>query len=74
MSRLILDTFERTAAAYVTTLLGLLLADGVDLTDLGALKAAALASIPAALSVVKAAVGAFLGDQATVGWLPRSRG
>jgi hypothetical protein len=73
MSRLVLDTLERTAAAYITTLLGLLLADGVDLTDLGALKAAALAAIPAGLSVVKAAVGTFLGDQTTVGWLPRER-
>lgn len=73
MSRLVLDTLERTAAAYLTTLLGLLLADGVDLTNLGTLKAAALAAIPAGLSVVKAAVGAFLGDQTTVGWLPRER-
>lgn len=73
MSRLILDTIERTAAAYVTTFLGLLLADGFDLTNLTAVKAAALAAIPAALSVVKAAVGALIGDQTTVGWMPRPR-
>lgn len=29
MSRLVLDTVERTAAAYITTLLGLLLADRI---------------------------------------------
>lgn len=74
MSRLFLDTVERTVAAYVTTLLGLLLASGFDLTNMSAVKAAAIAAIPAALSVVKAAVGALVGDQSTVGWLPKARG
>ncbi|MGW1278006.1 holin [Streptomyces tsukubensis] len=71
MSRLILDTVERTVAAYVTTLLGLLLATGFDLTDISALKAAAIAAVPAALSVLKAAVGSLVGDPRTVGWIPR---
>lgn len=74
MSRLFLDTVERTVAAYVTTLLGLLLASGFDLTNMSAVKAAAIAAIPAALSVVKAAVGALVGDQRTVGWLPKAGG
>lgn len=74
MSRLILDTIERTAAAYATTFLGLLLADGFDLTSVGALKAAAIAAIPAGLSVLKAAVGTALGDPRTVGWIPRGGG
>ncbi|HVK45082.1 MAG TPA: holin [Micropruina sp.] len=73
MNRLILDTVERTIAAYVTTFLGLLLADGFNLADVSALKAAAIASVPAALSVVKAAVGSLIGDQSTVGWVPRAR-
>ncbi|MFH8619154.1 holin [Streptomyces sp. NPDC017979] len=73
MSRLVLDTIERTAGTYVVALLGLLLADGFDLTDLSALKAAAIAAIPAGLSVLKAAVGTAIGDQSTVGWIPRSR-
>lgn len=73
MNRLILDTVERTIAAYVTTFLGLLLADGFNLADVPALKAAAIASVPAALSVVKAAVGSLIGDKATVGWVPRTR-
>ncbi len=74
MNRLILDTVERTAGTYAVTFLGLLLADGFDLTSLGAVKAAAIASVPAALSVVKAALGSLIGDQTTVGWVPRNRG
>ena len=74
MSRIVLDVVERTVAAYVTTFLGLLLAVDFNLTDVTALKAAAIASIPAALSVVKGAVGSVLGDPSTAGWLPRPRG
>ncbi|MFG2995544.1 hypothetical protein [Streptomyces sp. NPDC048340] len=74
MSRIVIDVIERTIAAYATTFLGLLLAVGFSLTDLTALKAAAIASIPAALSVVKGAVGAAVGDPTTAGWLPRARG
>lgn len=74
MSRLVLDTIERTAATYAVTFLGLLLADGFDLTSLSAVKVAAIAAIPAGLSVLKAAVGSLVGDPSTVGWLPRSRG
>lgn len=73
MSRLVLDTVERTAAAYITTLLGLLLADGFDVTNVGALKAAAIAAIPAALSVAKAAIGARFGDPESAAWLPDER-
>ncbi|WP_128977290.1 holin [Streptomyces roseicoloratus] len=73
MSRLILDTVERTIGTYAVTFLGLVLADGFDLTSVSALKAAAIAAIPAALSVVKAAVGSLVGDQSTVGWVPRQR-
>lgn len=72
MSRLLLDTVERVAGTYAVTFLGLLLADGFDLTDLGSLKAAAIASVPAALSVVKAAVGTLIGDKSTVGWIAKS--
>lgn len=73
MSRVVLDVIERTLAAYVTTFLGLLLAANFDLTDLSALKAAAVASIPAALSVVKGAIGAAVGDPRTAGWLPKGQ-
>ncbi|MFE6103177.1 holin [Streptomyces laurentii] len=73
MSRLILDTIERTVGTYAVTFLGLLLADGVDLTNVGSLKAAAIAAIPAGLSVLKAAIGSLVGDKATVGWVPKER-
>lgn len=73
MSRLLLDTVERVVGTYAVTFLGLVLADGFDLTSVGSLRAAAIAAIPAALSVVKAAVGALVGDKSTVGWVPRAR-
>lgn len=72
MPRVFLDVAERTIAAYVTTFLGLLLATGFDLTDLSAVKAAAIASIPAALSVLKGVIGVFVGDSSTAAWLPKS--
>ena len=72
MSRLILDTVERTLAAYATTFLGLLLADGFDLTSVGSLRAAAIAAIPAGLSVLKAAIGTLIGDKTTVGWVAKN--
>ena len=73
MSRLLLDTVERTVGTYAVAFLGLLLADGFDLTNLGELKAAAVAAIPAALSVLKAAVGTLIGDKTTVGWVAKNR-
>lgn len=72
MSRIVIDVVERTVAAYVTTFLGLLLAANFDLTDVTAVKAAAIAAIPAGLSVIKGAVGSVLGDPGTAGWLPRT--
>ena len=45
------DLTERAIATYVQTFLGLLIASG--LVDVTALKAAAVAAIPAGLSVVK---------------------
>ncbi|MET8297389.1 holin [Streptomyces sp. NPDC005180] len=74
MPRLITDIVERTIATYAATFLGLLLADGFDITSLGALKAASIAALPAALSVVKGALGPLVGDSSTAGWLPRSGG
>ncbi|PSJ29362.1 hypothetical protein B7P34_07635 [Streptosporangium nondiastaticum] len=68
--KVLLDILERTAAAYVTTFLGLLLADGFDLTDVSALKAAAVAALPAALSVIKGAIGTRFGDKGSAAWLP----
>ena len=61
------DLFERTVIAWAFTFVGLLLAAGFDYTDLSALKAAALAGIPAALQVVYGALGGLVGDPKTAG-------
>ncbi|GHG82693.1 holin [Streptomyces griseocarneus] len=71
MSKVLADIAERTLAAYVTTFLGLLIADGFDLTDVSAIKAAAIAALPAALSVIKGAIGSRIGDKGNAAWLPR---
>ncbi|MCD9143202.1 holin [Streptomyces albireticuli] len=70
MPKVLVDVLERTLAAYLTTFLGLLLADGFDLTDVSALKAAAIAAVPAALSVIKGAIGTRFGDRTSAAWLP----
>lgn len=54
----LVDLADRTASTYVQTFLGLELADLANLTSVGGTKAAALAALPAALAVVKAAVKA----------------
>jgi Putative lactococcus lactis phage r1t holin len=70
MPKVLIDILERTLAAYLTTFLGLLIADGFDLTNVSALKAAAIAALPAALSVIKGAIGARFGDRTSAAWLP----
>lgn len=56
------DLAERVLASYFFTLIALLLADGFDFTNVTALKAAALAAIPAALSVIKGFIARSIGD------------
>ncbi|MEU1825913.1 holin [Streptomyces abikoensis] len=68
--KVLLDIAERTLAAYVTTFLGIIIADGFDLTSISALKAAAVAALPAALSVIKGAIGSRFGDKSSAAWLP----
>lgn len=53
---------ERAVASYCFAVLTFVLANGFDFTDLSAMKAAALAGIPAALSVVKSALSTFVGE------------
>ncbi|MGW1074065.1 holin [Streptomyces sp. NPDC002537] len=72
--KLLVDIAERTLAAYVTTFIGLIIADGFDLTSVSALKAAAIASLPAALSVIKGAIGSRFGDSGSAAWLPGGQG
>ncbi len=69
-SKVLADIAERTLAAYVTTFLGLLIADGANLASVSAVKAAAIAAIPAALSVIKGAIGSRFGDKDSAAWLP----
>ncbi|GAA2825477.1 holin [Kitasatospora sp. CM 4170] len=73
MNRFFRDLLERTLATYAVTLLGLLTASGVDLTDLGALQAAVIAAIPAGLSVVKGVLATLVGDPNSAALLGRSR-
>lgn len=53
---------ELVAVTYGTAFLGLVLANDFDLTDIGALKAAATAALPAGLSVVYSAFARFKGN------------
>jgi hypothetical protein len=53
---------ENVVGAYLLSFVTLLLATGFDYLDVSALKAAALASIPAALSVIKGFLSRAVGD------------
>jgi len=65
------DIAERTVLTYVEVFLGLLLAGAAtDVVDLSALQSAAVAAIPAALTVIKGAIGTRLGQVGTASWLP----
>ncbi len=64
------DIAERSVTAYVTTFLGLVMADGFDLTNVSTLKATAVAALPAALSVLKGTLGTRVGDKTSAAWLP----
>jgi hypothetical protein len=65
----LIDLAERTAATYGQALCGLLLADATHMLSLGAVRAAAVAALPAALAIVKGALGgAVTGGSAA--WLP----
>ncbi|MFC7218832.1 hypothetical protein ACFQLX_11715 [Streptomyces polyrhachis] len=69
--RLLADSTERATLTYLEAFLGLLLTVGAtDLVDLTALQSAAVAAIPAGLTVVKGAVGTLIGRSTTASWLP----
>lgn len=53
---------ELALLTFVVTFLGLLSADGFNLLDIGALKAAATASLPAVLAVVYGSVVRLIGN------------
>lgn len=65
MKRYLRDIVERAAKTYVQVLIGLVLAENVfadGTVDLSVLQTAAVAAIPAALSVVSSALSQFRGD------------
>lgn len=53
---------ELVVLTYVVGFLGLLTANGFDLTDLSAVKAASVAAVPTALAVVYGALARLLGN------------
>ena len=63
MSTYLKSLAELVLATYVTSFVGLVTAAGFDLTDVSAWKAAALAALPAAASVVYGAVAKFIGNR-----------
>ncbi|MCA1220683.1 hypothetical protein [Streptomyces sp. 8L] len=66
----LLDLVERTVATYLEVGAGLLLADSTHLLSLGSLRVAAVAALPAALTVVKGALAGSLGTSPTASALP----
>jgi hypothetical protein len=73
MPRFFLDLAERVVATYLAGFLGLLLANGFDLTSVSALRAAAVAALPAAITVIKGFIATFIGDPNTPAVLPKAR-
>lgn len=63
-----LDVLERAGVAYVVSLIALLLAAPV--LTVGALQAAAVAAVPAALAVLKGFAAGFLGRRGSAAALP----
>jgi hypothetical protein len=57
------DLAERAASTYAQAFLGLELAAGTDLLNVGGIKVAAIAALPAALSVIKSALAGQTGDK-----------
>lgn len=69
------DAFERVVATYIETFLGLVIASAfVDSgkLNMGAVTAAAVAALPAALSLVKSLIARAVGDEGTAALLPAS--
>lgn len=66
----LLDLAERTGLTYVEAFVGLLLADSTHLLDLGSVRAAAVAALPAALAAIKSAFALGLGSSGTASLLP----
>lgn len=70
MKRWLLDTLERTVATYVQSLLGLLIASPMMNLDLSTVRALAVAALPAALAVVKAALASRVHSMSPASLMP----
>lgn len=68
MSAYLIDLAERVGFTYLYAFVSLLLADSTGVLNVDALKAAALAAIPAALAVLKGALARFVGNPETAGF------
>ncbi len=62
MSKYLKSLIELVLATYALSFLGTVTAAGFNLTDISAVKAAAVAAVPAALSVLYGAVSRFVGN------------
>lgn len=58
----LVDAAERVLVTYLEAFFALLITDGLELTDLGALKLAAIAAIPAGLAALKAVIASAVGS------------
>lgn len=68
-SHFVVDLLERAVATYLQALAGFLVA-GTTTINISGLQAAALAAVPAGLSVLKSGVATFVGDSETAALLP----
>jgi hypothetical protein len=71
--RLALDIAERAAMTALQAFLAVLLANAAGMTDMATVRAAGLAALAAALSVVKSALASHIGDD-TAALLPARDG
>lgn len=67
--KFILDALERAGSTYVQALVGFLIANAVAI-NVGTIQSAALAAIPAALSVLKSAIASQFGNSDSASLLP----
>jgi hypothetical protein len=65
VSNYFVDLTERVLASYVYAFITLLLTNSIDLTNLDALKVAAISCVPAALAIIKGALARFVGNPDT---------
>lgn len=67
------DLGERVGQAYAVSFGGLLVAHGANLLSISAVRSAALAAIPASISVVLGLIGAKVGVKGTASLLPKPK-